>query len=107
MNGGMLRCFNLLNQLAKNFEVTALMKQSADSFLKSAEYFPAIKNCRLLSTADNKKVAGLFSFLPRRYRNMIQFRIWNRSLRESTGSDYLLLYPQLKKFLRKNMLLIL
>jgi polysaccharide biosynthesis protein PslH len=102
MNGGMLRCFNLLNQLAKNFEVTALIKQDKKSFLKSAEHFPAIKNCSLLSTADNKKDVGLFSFLPKRYRDMVQFRIWNRSLRESAGSDYLLLYPQLKEFLKEN-----
>ena len=52
MNGGKLRAMNLLHQLAKHFEVTAIIQQDLASFSRSGEEYPAIKNCTILSTAD-------------------------------------------------------
>lgn len=100
MNGGSLRCFNLLNQLCKYFEVTALMHQDIESFSKSGAEFPDIKNANLLSTKDNKEKKDIYSLLPLKYRDAIRFRIWNRSLTEPAESSYLLLYPQMKEFLQ-------
>lgn len=102
MNGGMLRCFNLLNQLCKHFNVTALMHQDKESFLQSASEFPAIKNCNLLSTKDNEPAKGLISLIPSKFREPMQFRIWNRSMAEPTDSNYMLLYPKMKEFLQSN-----
>src|SRR5579863_2461707 len=102
MNGGMLRCFNLLNQLCKYFQVTALMNQDRDSFMQSAVEFPAIKNCRIFSTKENTNERDLFSFLPVKYAKSVRFRYWNRSLFETADDNYLLLYPQLRKILKKD-----
>ena len=100
MNGGMLRCFHILEQLCKHFQVTALMMQDKESFLKATEEYPAIKNCKLLSTEDNQEVKDIFSLLPVKYRNAGRFRFWNRSLSEPAENNYLVLYPQLKDFLK-------
>jgi polysaccharide biosynthesis protein PslH len=102
MNGGMLRCFNLLNQLCKHFQVTALMNQDKESFLKSVEEFPAIKNGNLISTKDKKKTRDLYSILPAKYRDSVRYRIWNRSLKGKAESNYLILYPQLNDFLKSH-----
>ncbi len=102
MNGGTQRCFNLLNQLCKHFETTALMTQDRQSFMKAADEFPAIKNCRILSTRENKNTWSLFLLIPAKFRDAVKFRIWNRSLTEPAESSYLSLYPQLKEFLRSN-----
>ncbi len=102
MNGGTQRCFNLLNQLCIHFDTTALMKQDRLSFMKAADEFPAIKNCRILTTRENKNTHSLFSLIPAKFRDAVKFRVWNRSLTEPAESSYLLLYPQLKEFLKSN-----
>src|SRR5258705_11349925 len=90
MNGGSLRCFNLLNQLCKYFNVTALMHQDRDSFLQSVIEFPALRDCNLLSTKENKRNLDPFFFIPAKYRDAVKFRIWNRSLSEPADTNYLL-----------------
>lgn len=100
MNGGMQRCFNLLNQLCRHFEVTAIMHQDRDSFMQAAAAFPAIKNCRVISTKDNKKDYEILSLLPGKYGNAVKYRYWNRSLQGPAGSHFLALYPPMKAFLK-------
>src|SRR5258705_6406459 len=99
-SGGMQRCFNLLNQLCKHYNVTALMHQDRNSFMKSSAEFPAIGKCKIYSTEENKKDFDLFSLLPAKYANSIRFRLWNRSLSEPADDNYLLLYPQMKEILK-------
>ena len=102
MNGGMLRCFNLLNQLCKHFEVTALMHQDKESFMESATAFPDIKKCQLLSTKNNRKERDVFSLLPARFGQSFRYRFQNRSLFGTADGNFLLLYPQMKFFLQRN-----
>jgi glycosyltransferase involved in cell wall biosynthesis len=102
MNGGMLRCFNLLNQLCRHFEVTALMHQDKDSFMQSSAAFPGIKKCNLLSTKNNIKTRDLFSLLPGKYANALRYRYQVGSLFGAADGNFLLLYPQMKIFLQQN-----
>lgn len=102
MNGGMLRCFNLLNQLCRYFDVTALMHQDVNSFMEASIAFPSITNCNVLSTKNNKKKLTLFSILPDKFNKAIRYRLWNRSVKGPADSNFLLLYPQMKTYLKSN-----
>lgn len=102
MNGGMLRCFNLLHQLCRNFKVTVLLHQDKASFMKAAAEFPAITSCEVLSTKDNPRDRSLFALLPEKLGTALKFRWRNRSITEPADGNYLLLYPQMKAFLKGN-----
>ena len=102
MNGGMLRCFNLLNQLCRYFNVTAIMHQDRESFMQSSVDFPDIKNCKVISTKDSRPVKDIFNVLPVKYANAIRYRYWNRSVVGPAGSNFLALYPLLTDFLKNN-----
>src|SRR5579863_4577441 len=102
VNGGMQRCFNLLNQLCKRYNVTALMIQDRESFLKSSSEYPAINTCKIYSTKENKRIFDMFSLLPRKYADSIRFRLRNRSLSEPADDSYLLLYPQMREILKSS-----
>jgi glycosyltransferase involved in cell wall biosynthesis len=101
MNGGMLRCINMLDQLAKYFEVTVIIHQDLNSFLKAIESYPSIANCKVISTNNNKKTLGIFSFLPSRIGNALKYRYWNRSLNGPASGNFLLVYPVLIDLLKK------
>ena len=100
MNGGMQRCFNILNQLAKHFEVTVIINQDKESFLKSGEDYPDIKNVKVYSTEEANKSKDLFSFFPEKIANAIRYRWIKKSLSETTDSKLLEYYPLLKKILK-------
>src|SRR5580693_8258352 len=92
MNGGMLRCINLLHQLSKYVELTAIIHQDRDSFLKAADAdYPSIRNSIIISTKDKKPGLDLFSFLPSKIRSALRFRYWNRSLKGPAESNFLLI----------------
>lgn len=101
MNGGMLRAINLLNQLAKNFEVTAIMHQDRNEFLKSVDEYPAFKNIGVISTGEQKAPADLFAVLPEKFAKALRFRYWNRSLRGPGNDDFLKIHPVLNRLLKE------
>jgi polysaccharide biosynthesis protein PslH len=101
MNGGKQRAINLLHQLAKHFEVTAIIQQDIASFSCSVEEYPALKNCTILSTESIGKPRDLFSLLPSRLANALRFRYWNRSLKGPAEESFLLIYPVLNDLLKK------
>jgi len=102
MNGGMLRCFNLLYQLCRHFNVTAIMHQDRESFMKAVADFPDLQQCRIISTKDSRPAKDIFSMLPVKYANAFRYRYWNRSFLGPAGSNFLALYPLMKDFLQKN-----
>ncbi len=101
MNGGMLRCINILNQLSKYFEVTAIIHQDSKSFSKAIELYPAIENCNIISTKDGENVIDIFSYLPSKIAKALRYRYWNRSVKGPAGGDFLLVYPILIELLKK------
>jgi glycosyltransferase involved in cell wall biosynthesis len=101
VNGGMLRGINLLHQYAKYFEVTVILHQDSKSLLPAFEEFPALKNCTVLSTKEQKKEFDLFSFLPERIAKALRYRYWNRSLKGTADDNFLQTYPILRRIFGK------
>ena len=101
MNGGMLRAMNLLNQVAQHSQLTVLLHQDPESFLKAVEVFPALQNSTVISTMGQREPRDLISFLPKKYQDGLRFRYWNRSLKGPAETNYLLLYRPLISLLKK------
>lgn len=100
MNGGMQRCFNILHQLANHFEVTAIIHQDKEGFLKSGEEYPAMRNIKVYSTQDADKPKHVFNLFPEKVENAIRYRWIKKSFSETTDSKLLEYYPLLKKVLK-------
>jgi glycosyltransferase involved in cell wall biosynthesis len=99
VNGGMLRGINLLHQYARYFEVTVILHQDRQSLLPALDEFPALKNCTILSTKEQKKVFDLFSLLPEKIAKALRYRYWNRSLKGTADDNFLQTYPILQRIL--------
>ncbi len=102
MNGGMLRCISLLNQLSKYFLVTIITHQKKELFAQAFDEYPFLKNCTVISTGSFSLRKDIFSVLPLRYQKALRYRYWNRSLFNSSEDHFLMIYPVLKDFLNKN-----
>lgn len=102
LNGGMLRCFHLLRQLCRNYDVSALIRQEAKSFEESFKYYPELKNCRIYSLNEYTNPADAFSLLPSNIASALRYRFWNRSLKGPADSTYLDFYRILQDVLRNN-----
>ena len=101
MNGGMLRCINLLNQLSKYFEVTVIVNQEKKSFEKAFDDYPYLHKCTVFSTKSFKAPADIFAVMPSKLQKALRYRYWNRSLFGPAEESFLLIYPLLKGFLKK------
>lgn len=100
-NGGMLRCFHILHQLVKRYETTAIMFQEREAFLSCIEFYPAFKNCEVISAkAINSNVGRLK--LAGAIRSAIQYRFWRRSLKGPADGHFLTYYKELKTVLERH-----
>lgn len=104
----MQRCFHIMNQLAKNFDVTAIIHQDKEDFLKSTAKFPAISSIKLYSTKD-ENYKGFFSALPSKIGKALRYRWIKRTLSGPADGNLLQYYSILKMVLnnRKFDLIIL
>lgn len=100
MNGGMLRCFHLLNQLAKYYQVTAIMHQRKDAFLKAVDHYPLLANCEIFSTADTQEPKDMFSLLPKHVKDGLRYRYWKGTWQGPADSNFLLYFPILSRLLK-------
>lgn len=100
MNGGMQRCFHILHQLAKHFELTAIIHQDKESFLKAAEEYPSIAKVQLYSTKD-VKVNDVFSLLPLKFELALRYRWYKKQLKGPADGSFLKYYPVVKKLLKE------
>ena len=100
MNGGKQRSINLLHQLARKFEVTAILHQDLASFSKVVEDFPHLRSCTVFSTGDAAPARDLFSLLPGKVATALRYRWWKRSFRGPAEENFMLTYPVLKKVLK-------
>lgn len=102
INGGMQRCFHILHQLAKYFEVTAIIFQDKESFLVSTISYPAINNVKIYSTHNQQATKDLFSLLPKKIEKSIRYRWIKKSLSVSADGNFLKYYSVLRKLLSEN-----
>jgi glycosyltransferase involved in cell wall biosynthesis len=102
MNGGMVRCFHILHQLAKHFKVTAIINQDKKEFEKAFDRFPELVGVDIYSTKNETKPIDLFSLLPGRIKNALRYRWYKRTATGTTDSNLLLYYPVLRKLLKEN-----
>lgn len=100
MNGGMQRCFHILNQLAKHFDVTAIIHQDKESFLKSVGDYPAIGSVKLFSTKE-VVARDVFNILPQKFEKALRYRWYKKTLKGSADSSLLQYYQILKALLTK------
>ena len=101
-NGGMLRCFNLFLQYIKYYDVTAVFFQDKNSFIGSIQAYPSVSNASVYSTRDTKTNFALFSILPKKIANALKYRWILRTLKTTTESSFLELYPTLRMLLKEN-----
>jgi glycosyltransferase involved in cell wall biosynthesis len=99
MNGGMQRCFNILNQLAKHFEVAAILHQDKNEFLKSVDAFPAISSAKIFSTKDFT-CKDIFSILPPKFEKALRYRWYKKQIFGRADGNFLLYYSILKHLLK-------
>jgi glycosyltransferase involved in cell wall biosynthesis len=100
MNGGMIRCFHILHQLAKYFEVTAIIHQDPREFEGALDRFPELKGVDIYSTKNETKPLDLFSLFPQRIKNALRYRWYKRTATGTTDSNLLLYYPVLRKCMK-------
>lgn len=100
MNGGMQRCFHIMHQLAKHFELTAIIHQDGKDFLKCVDEFPALRKAKIYST-QNVKVKDALHLLPQRWENAFRSRWYQRELNRPADGSLIKYYPILTKLLKE------
>lgn len=101
MNGGMLRCFHILCQLARYFKVTAIIHQDKTAFLTAVNQFPELRDCEIISTKNSPEPKDVFYLLPGNIKNGLRFRYWKRNWKGPADNNFLLCYPILSKELKR------
>lgn len=99
MNGGMQRCFNIINQLAKHFELTAIIHQDKQAFLKAINDFPSVASAKIYSTKDSHP-KDIFSLLPSKFQKALRYRWYKKQIYGSADGNFLSYYLILKHLLR-------
>lgn len=99
-NGGMLRCFHLLHQLALYFDVTALIKQDAATITPAFYNYPALHNVKFITSRISGTKNSILSVIPDRFRKGIEYRLKKRTLIGPADGDFLQMYDELVRTLR-------
>jgi len=102
MNGGMQRCFHIINQLAVHFDLTAIIHQDKKCFLKASRFYPAISTIKIYSTKEEKAPNDIFSLLPRNLQNSLRYKWIKKRFRSPANGSFLQYYPVLKRLLKNN-----
>jgi glycosyltransferase involved in cell wall biosynthesis len=100
MNGGMQRCFHIINQLSLYFDLTVITFQSRQEFLTATKYYPAISKIKLISTKDTHATKDIFSLLPQKIQQALRYRWLKKQLSASADGMFLEYYPALTKLLK-------
>jgi hypothetical protein len=99
-NGGSLRCFYLLREVARKHEVNLLTVQSAADF--TVGDYPAVpENVRIISIHGEKGYRSFLNKLARKAADAVNYRLLQRTFRGSTNSYFLKAYPSLLKVLKE------
>lgn len=101
MNGGMQRCFHIIHQLAKYFDLAVIIHQDKENFQKASEEYPAFKNITIYSTKDEPGSIDIFTWLPKKFANSLRYRWIKKQLRNSADGSFLKYYPLLVRLLKQ------
>ena len=100
MNGGMQRCFHIMHQLAKHFNLTAIIHQDRQSFLQCVSEYPAFAKADIYSTkAPVKK--DVLNVLPSKFEKAIRSRWYQREWNKPADGNLLQYYPVLRRLLKQ------
>lgn len=85
-NGGQLRCFHLMDELSKYYQLDVLCYQAQDSFSKKGY----VNNNISFYNADAfAKKEGLLKYLPNKIKNALRYRLLTKTLFQSATSEVL------------------
>lgn len=100
MNGGMQRCFNIIHQLSKYVELTLIINQRKNDFLKSIVEYPSIATVQVHSTKEHLRDNDGFGLLPVKIQNAFRYRWYKKQMMGSADGLFLQYYPVLRKLLK-------
>lgn len=100
LNGGAQRYFNVLHQLARHFDVTAIIHQDKKSFLQCKQEFPPIASVEIYSTED-LIVRDIFNLFPGKLQRALRSRWYQRELIRPADGSLIRYYPILKQLLKE------
>lgn len=99
LNGGMQRCFNVIHQLAKHFELTIIINQKKEGFLMAINEFPAIKKATVYSTQVAQVPKDIFNFFPDKLQSAFRYRWYKKTFKGPADGNFLKYYSILSKLL--------
>lgn len=98
-NGGALRCFYLLREMARNHEVYVITIQPEEDFTEGRYHsFPG--NVRIISIHEKKSYRSFLNKLAGKAADSVNYRFLQRSFSGSTNSYFLQAYPVLLQTLK-------
>lgn len=97
----MLRSFHLLHQLAKQFELTAVIRQDDAELKKASELYPALQKVKFYSSKSHVRIKQAANQITSRIGNKIKFHWLTKSIKGKTDSVFLDYYPALHEALRQ------
>jgi len=98
-NGGSLRCFYLLREMARNHDVHVITVQNSVDFTDGE--FPGFpKNVRIISIHGERRYNSFLNKFARKALDAVYYRLLKRTFRGRTNSYFLQAYPSLLKALR-------
>lgn len=100
-NGGMQRCFHLIHQLAKYFDLDLIIFQEKESFLQSVQEYPAIQNIHIHSTKNEPAGKDLFSIFPKKVAKALRYRWLRKKITGSADGMFLEYYPILRRIIKQ------
>lgn len=99
LNGGMQRCFHILHQLAKYFEVTAIVFQKPEELKHAAEIYPPLKHVDFIYVPP-KKVPGRPYFRKlQKIKSALLQRWYTKNMHDSADSIFLSYLPYVARSL--------
>jgi glycosyltransferase involved in cell wall biosynthesis len=101
-NGGMKRCFNIINQLSKYVQLTVISFQTDEKWVESFSKYPNLKKCSFYFVEDYYENNFFWKHVPKKIKYGMLYRFYTRNLLESANSNYLRFRKAIIKNLKKN-----
>jgi glycosyltransferase involved in cell wall biosynthesis len=98
-NGGSLRCFYIMREIAKKHEVIVLTVQPHTDFTR-LEYLSFPENVRIISTYGDIGYRSALNRLAGKAADAVNYRFLRRSLTGNTNSYFMQTYPELLNALK-------
>ncbi|MFT3679144.1 MAG: glycosyltransferase family 4 protein [Ferruginibacter sp.] len=101
-NGGMQRCFHIIHQASKLYDVSLVFHGDSGTILKAAAIYPAISKLHIHSSRQGRTQANISSSRIGRLWTAIRYRWIVKNIKLPADSSFLQLHPVLKRVLKKN-----